>query len=138
LDPASLALRRVFVLRAYAKGSPIRVLGVDRADSKPWAALEQQIFDPAALTQSAPPPVAPTGCTKLGLKRAFDERGLWPTVRAMIGSDDDMQEEWDLATVLQVCDPIVQKAIAGLAQLGITLAPGDVARLMIRANELVQ
>jgi hypothetical protein len=115
----------------------VRVLGIDPADPKPWKLLEQQIFDPKTLALSAVPPIVPTTCTRLGLKRALEERGLWPTVRAMIASDPNMQEEWDLATVLQTSDPIVQKAIAGLGQLGVALTPADLAALMIRANELV-
>ncbi len=97
--------------------------------------------DPAAQDLTAepvlPPAPPPSSCSKLGLKRAFTERGLWPTVRAMLSSDADMQEDWDLAVELRITDPIVKKAVAGLAQLGIPLSDADVQNLVTRANELV-
>ncbi|MGZ7865311.1 hypothetical protein ACXR8U_06520 [Methylobacterium radiotolerans] len=37
----------------------------------------------------------------------------------MIASDEDMQEDWDLAVELRISDPIVRKAVAGLALLGV-------------------
>lgn len=98
--------------------------------------------DPAAhgLTQDPPPlpePPPPSSCSKLGLKRAFTEKGLWPTVRAMIASDADMQEDWDLAVELRITDPIVQRAVYGLTLAGIPLSAADVQALVTRANELV-
>ncbi|MBN4095658.1 hypothetical protein [Methylobacterium sp. OT2] len=98
--------------------------------------------DPAAqgMTPDAPPlpePPPPSSCSKLGLKRAFDEKGLWSTVRAMIASSAEMQEDWDLAIELRISDPIVREAVAGLAQLGIPLSDADVQALVTRANELV-
>lgn len=91
------------------------------------------------LTQQPviPPAPPPSSCSKIGLKRAFDEKGLWPTVRAMIASSADMQEDWDLAVELRITDPIVKEAVAGLAQLGIPLSDADVQALVTRANELV-
>lgn len=87
---------------------------------------------------AAPPVVAPVPtCTKLGLVRAFKERGWWPSVRALIASKADFQEEWDLATELRVSDPIVQEAIAGLAAAGLPMTDADVLALIARANELV-
>ena len=131
------AIQRDLSMVFPANSMLVRVLGVDPADPKPWAALEQQIFDPRTLTLSAPPPILPTSCSKLGLKRAFDEKGLWSSVRTMIASQPDMQEDWDLAVELRISDPIVQKAVAGLAFLGIALTPDDVQALVTRANELV-
>lgn len=97
--------------------------------------------DPAGqdLTRAPvlPPAPPPSSCSKLGLKRAFEEKGLWPTVRAMIASGADMQEDWDLAVELRITDPIVRKAIAGLAQLGLPQSDADVQALVTRANELV-
>ncbi len=55
----------------------------------------------------------------------------------MLASDADMQEDWDLAVELRITDPIVKKAVAGLAQLGIPLSDADVQNLVTRANELV-
>ncbi len=37
----------------------------------------------------------------------------------MIASDEDMQEDWDLAAELRISDPIVRKSVAGLALLGV-------------------
>ncbi|MET3485992.1 hypothetical protein [Methylobacterium sp. 1973] len=106
------------------------------------AVLIVDLGDPADLGLTAapaplPPPPPPSSCSKLGLKRAFTEKGLWPTVKAMIASDEDMQEDWDLAVELRITDPIVKKAVAGLALLGTALTPDDVQALVTRANELV-
>ena len=55
----------------------------------------------------------------------------------MIAANPDMQEEWDLATELKVSDPIVQEAIAGLAQAGVAMTPDQITELLVRANALV-
>lgn len=117
----------------------IEISGVD-PDADPLALFEEKTFDPVALTFSAPaaPPLpVATFCSRLGLKRAFEERGLWETVRAMIASDAVMSEDWSLATQIRITDPIVAKARAGLAQQGIGLSDADVQALVTRANELV-
>jgi hypothetical protein len=97
--------------------------------------------DPAAQDLTAepvlPPAPPPSSCSKLGLKRAFDEKKLWTTVRAMLASNADLQEEWDLAIEVRISDPLVKIAVAGLAQLGIPLSDADVQALVTRANELV-
>lgn len=87
----------------------------------------------------AGPPVAGpnSSCSKLGLKRAFDEKGLWPTVRYMISSSADMQEEWDLAVQIRISDPLIKTAVAALAQQGIALSDADLQALVNRANALV-
>jgi hypothetical protein len=78
-----------------------------------------------------PPPV-PTSCTKLGLKRAFDELGQWAAVKAAIASNPDTQEEWDLAIEIKRTDSLVEGMIAAL-----DLTPLQVDNLLIRANALV-
>lgn len=94
--------------------------------------------DPAALGLTdkpvLPPAPPPTSCTKLGLKRAFAEKGLWPTVRSYIAADEDRQEDWDLATQIYLTDPLVTDAVAALAAAGIAVDPVDLAT---RANALV-
>jgi hypothetical protein len=80
----------------------------------------------------APPAPVPTFCTKLGLKRAFDELGQWATVRAAIAANANTQEEWDLATEIKRVDPLVQGMIAALS-----LTSEQVDNLLIRANALV-
>jgi hypothetical protein len=117
----------------------IEISGAD-PDGDPLALFEEKTFDPVALTFSAPAgPTTPmaTSCSRLGLKRAFEERGLWETVRAMIASDKDMSEDWNLATQIRITDPIVAKARAGLAQQRIGLSDADVQALVTRANQLV-
>lgn len=59
-------------------------------------------------------------------------------VRAVIASDEDMQEDWDLAVELRISDPIVRKAVPGLAPLGVAITAGDAQALVTRVNELVQ
>jgi hypothetical protein len=102
---------------------------------------QQAEFRAVAAAHDPTKPGPPTGpvpyCSKLGLKRAFEEKGLWPTVRAMIAGDADMAEDWGLAIEIRITDPIVAKARAGLAQQGIALSDADVLALVNRANELV-
>lgn len=80
----------------------------------------------------APPVPIPDSCTKLGLKRAFDELGTWTAIKAAIASNEDIQEEWDLAIELKRADPLVQHMITQL-----NLTEEQVDSLLIRANELV-
>ena len=84
-----------------------------------------------------PPAPPPSSCSKLGLKRAFDERGLWTTVRAMIAGNADFAEDWGFAIEIRITDPIVSQARDGLAEKGIALSDADVQALVTRANELV-
>lgn len=93
-----------------------------------------------AHNPDAPGPLltGPTpSCSKLGLKRAFDERGIWPTVRTVIAGNPDMQEDWDLALEIRITDPLVRQAIDGLAKQNVTLSYADVLALIARANQLV-
>ncbi|MCK1543442.1 hypothetical protein IVB12_16110 [Bradyrhizobium sp. 179] len=84
------------------------------------------------LPYEPPAPTVPTSCTKLGLKRAFDELGQWATVKAAIAADPDTQEEWDLAIEIKRTDSLVQGMIAALS-----LTSEQVDNLLIRANALV-
>jgi hypothetical protein len=86
--------------------------------------------DPIILAYLKPP--APTSCTKLGLKRAFDELGQWATIRTAIASNANTQEEWDLANEIKRGDSLVQGMIASLQ-----LTTEQVDNLLIRANALV-
>jgi hypothetical protein len=79
-----------------------------------------------------PAPTVPTSCTKLGLKRAFDELGQWATVKAAIAANPDTQEEWDLAVEIKRSDTLVQGMITVLG-----LTEEQVDNLLIRANALV-
>ncbi|OKO67207.1 hypothetical protein [Bradyrhizobium sp. NAS96.2] len=88
--------------------------------------------DPAVVAFLAPPAPVPSSCTKLGLKRAYDELGNWAIVKAAIAADQSVQEEWDLATELRRADPLVQRMIAALG-----LSDAQVDQLLIRANALV-
>jgi hypothetical protein len=80
----------------------------------------------------APPAPVPNSASKLGLKRAFSEMGQWAAVKAMIASNDDLQEEWDLAVEIRRTDPLVQGMIPALG-----LNEAQVDALLIRAAELV-
>ena len=80
-----------------------------------------------------PPPLpVPTSASKLGLKRALAEIGLWDQVKAAIAADPDAQEEWDLAVEIRRTDPLVQMMIDAMG-----LTPEQVDAILIRANELV-
>ena len=80
----------------------------------------------------APAPPVPVSCSKLGLKRAFDELGTWPAIKAAIAADPIVEEEWDLATEIRRSDRLVQHMIAVVA-----LTDSQVDNLLIRANALV-
>ncbi|WP_375782947.1 hypothetical protein ACE10Z_23825 [Bradyrhizobium sp. Pha-3] len=100
---------------------------------QPGRVLEQAADDdPAVIAFLHPPAPAPSSCTKLGLKRAYDELGNWAVVRAAIAADASVQEEWNLATELRRTDPLVQRMIAVLG-----LSDAQVDQLLIRANALV-
>lgn len=96
----------------------------DRAEYEAWLAAGG-VPDPYV------PPV-PTSASKLGLKRALAEIGLWDQVKAAIAADPDIQEEWNLAIEIRRTDPMVEKLIAMLA-----LAPAQIDAILILANELV-
>ncbi|GIQ73177.1 hypothetical protein [Bradyrhizobium sp. RD5-C2] len=100
---------------------------------QPDRALEQVADDdPAVLAFLNPPAPLPASCTKLGLKRAFDELGTWAAVKAAIAADANAQEEWDLATEIRRADPLVQHMITIVG-----LTDPEVDQLLIRANALV-
>ena len=80
----------------------------------------------------APPLPVPTSASKLGLKRALAEIGLWDQVKAAIAADPDIQEEWELAVEIRRTDPLVQMMIDAIG-----LTPEQADAILIRANELV-
>lgn len=80
-----------------------------------------------------PPTPVPTFATKLGLKRALDEVGLWATVRAAIAADPSVQEEWDLAIQINRTDPLVARLVAALG-----LTEEQIDAMLVRAHELTQ
>lgn len=95
--------------------------------------LQGGVYTPPLVAQPAPPsPPMPTSCTKLGLKRAFDELGQWSAVKAAIASNANTQEEWDLAIEIKRTDTLVQGMIAALS-----LTTEQVDSLLIRASALV-
>ncbi|UGA45946.1 hypothetical protein HU230_0007885 [Bradyrhizobium quebecense] len=105
-----------------------------------WFACEQPGFeteqvdddDPAVIAFLEPPARVPSSCTKLGLKRAFDELGTWASVKAAIAADANVQEEWDLATEIRRSDSLVQHMITVVG-----LSDDQVDSLLVRANALV-
>lgn len=99
----------------------------DRADYEEWLAAGN-VPDPYV----SPPTPIPGGCTKLGLKRAFDELGMWGQIKTAIAADPGAQEEWELCVEVQRGDPIVQRMIAGLQ-----FTSEQVDNLLVRANQLV-
>ncbi|MGY4226520.1 hypothetical protein ACVMIH_003881 [Bradyrhizobium sp. USDA 4503] len=104
------------------------------ACEQPAPMVTEQVADddPAVIAFLNPPAPVPTSCTRLGLKRAFDELGTWATVKAAIAADANVQEEWDLATEIRRSDPLVQRMITVVG-----LSDNQVDALLVRANALV-
>lgn len=99
----------------------------DRVEYEAWLAAGNTP-DPYE-EPSAPVPVS---ASKLGLKRALSELGIWDQVKASIASDPDVQEEWSLAVEIRRTDPLVQMMIDSMS-----LTEEQVDNILIRANELV-
>ncbi|WP_050629323.1 hypothetical protein [Bradyrhizobium viridifuturi] len=108
------------------------IVGWFRCEQPDLALEEVADDDPTVVAFLASPAPVPASCTKLGLKRAYDELGSWAIVRAAIAADAAVQEEWDLATELRRTDPLVQRMITALG-----LSDAQVDLLLIRANALV-
>lgn len=100
----------------------------------PLAAYQHMIYDPATLTLSSAPPgvIVPDVASKLGLKRALSELGLWPQVKELIASEPDTQEEWDLALEIKRADPLTKGLLAAM-----NLSTAQVDAILIRARQLV-
>ena len=90
------------------------------------------VYIPTFEDIPAPPLPVPTSASKLGLKRALAEIGLWDQVKAAIATDPDVQEEWELAVEIRRTDPLVQMMIDAIG-----LTPEQADAILIRANELV-
>ena len=92
-----------------------------------WTGVAVEPYEPPQ-----PPPIVPSSATKLGLKRALTEIGQWASVKAAIGSDPDLQEDWDLATEIRRSDPLTQAMIASLQ-----LTEAQVDQLLVRSAALI-
>ncbi|MGJ4942488.1 hypothetical protein ACQR1W_18075 [Bradyrhizobium sp. HKCCYLS1011] len=102
----------------------------------PQTLFGDKVYDPAANVLAdapTPPVVVPETASKLGLKRALDELGRWAQAKALIASNANTQEEWDLANEINRTDPIVLGMINALQ-----LQPTDVDAILIRARELTK
>lgn len=89
-------------------------------------------YTPPYSPNEVPPTMVPSPASKLGLKRALDEIGMWSQVKAAIASDENVQEEWNLAVEIRRTDPLVQMMIDSMS-----LTEEQVDNILIRANELV-
>lgn len=114
------------------RGEDRAIKGVYANRQEGYAEEELSGEDPAVSAFLAPRTSAPDSVTKLGLKRALDEFGIWEQVRAAIATDADAQEEWDLAVEIKRTDPLTQKLIAKLQ-----FTDTQVDQIIVRANQLV-
>jgi len=75
---------------------------------RPWAPPEgQEAVQSDTLDITPEPPPPPTTATRLQLRRVFRARGIWEQVRAAIYADEDLKEEWELATEVDRDHPLV-------------------------------
>ncbi|MGN8547684.1 hypothetical protein ACQPTN_24080 [Bradyrhizobium sp. 13971] len=133
IDPQGNIVNAI-VLEDGAEWTPPEGLTIATGDFAIGGKLVGGVYTapPAPAADPLPPPPPPDFCTKLGLKRAFDELGTWAAVKAAIAADANVQEEWDLATEIRRADPLVQHMIAVVG-----LSDVQVDQLLIRANALV-
>jgi hypothetical protein len=131
-------VKRAFRDKNMAWQMNMQIIELDdgRVDEGPiWDYIGKQ-YNPATHTISEIPPkvtpvTIPTSASKLGLKRALAELGLWVTARAMIAANPDTQEEWDLAIEIKRTDILTQGLITAMA-----LTSVQVDNILIRAKEL--
>ncbi|ODM77809.1 hypothetical protein [Bradyrhizobium elkanii] len=133
IDPEGNIVNAI-VLEEGADWTPPEGCAIAVGDYAIGGTLVGGVYSPPAppVTDPLPPPPPPDSCTKLGLKRAFDELGTWASVKAAIAADANVQEEWDLATEIRRADPLVQHMITIVG-----LSDAQVDQLLIRANALV-
>ncbi|MGX1353457.1 hypothetical protein AB7M49_007078 [Bradyrhizobium elkanii] len=125
-------ITNLIVLEEDAEWAPPEGCSIVTGEYAIGGKLVGNVYTPPAENSAPVPPFVPSSCTKLGLKRAFDELGTWAAVKAAIAADANVQEEWDLATEIRRADPLVQHMIAVVG-----LSDAQVDQLLIRANALV-
>ena len=86
-----------------------RVLNIVLWDGvRPWAPPDGcEAVESDTLEVTADPPPPPTKATRLQLRRALRKRGVWDGIRAAIYADEDLKEEWELATEIERDNPLV-------------------------------
>lgn len=87
--------------------------------------------DPVVVTPPVPNPGPPTKASKLGIKRALDQIGLWATAKAAIAADPNIQEDWDLAVEISRNDPLTRAIVDALG-----LTEEQVNQIILTANAL--
>jgi hypothetical protein len=110
----------------------IEVQDSDTGDMKGKYVGKLYAEDVRAFTDPIAPDIIPRIASKLGLKRALSEIGLWEAVKSAIASDPQIEEEWGLAVEIIRTDPLTQHIIARLA-----LSNEQVDSLILRAKALV-
>jgi hypothetical protein len=90
------------------------------------------LTDTVVVAPPATQPGPPTKASKLGIKRALDQIGLWATAKSAIAADPAVQEDWDLAVEISRYDPLTQSIVAALG-----LTSEQVDDIIARANALV-
>lgn len=101
-------------------------------------AMSESDFE-AAISATATVDPIPDRCSKLGLKRVLAETGAnavfpqpeWPAVKGAIEADEELSEDWAIASVILRSDALVQKMIAFRKYDDAT-----VNRILVRANQL--
>jgi hypothetical protein len=123
----SLSDTEIVIRKADGANIPDDPANGDRIEYSAWLAAGG-VPDPYV----PPRPPVPESCSKLGLKLALDELGLWQQVKAAIAADADAQEDWDLCTEVRRSYPVVQRMIGA-----VQFTSEQVDNLLIRANALV-
>jgi hypothetical protein len=91
---------------------PAAVVTVDPATGQ--AVVESRGNPAFPIAAYVAPEAPPASCTKLGLKRAFVGLGLWDRVRPLIYDGGEVQDDWELASVISRNDPLVKGVQAAM------------------------
>ena len=82
-------------------------------------------------TGVADAPIVPSAITKVQAMKQLKALSKWTTFKTVLATNQDAQDEWDLATELQRANPFVAMLTPAL-----NMTAGDIDTLFIEASKL--